>query len=234
MQDAIKEPIKSMNNLMFKAFYAQEKELEIQQERDKEAPRTIKVSDLPLDIKNHTIKSIFSHYGEIERIGIGLSGKWQHAYIIFKDATSITPFYDDAWSIPILGSYARITPLNLTDDQHKLRNLYCIKLTGFPRGSTARDLEYVIQDTNAKTCIIPRDRNHEPINIAFLNFASEADLIKATTDKPYKFQGRELFWSPPDSNTCFNCGHPDHDSKSCKHQHHQNRNRTVKFDRLYK
>jgi len=75
MENAIQEPIKSLNNVTFKAFYAQEKELEIQQQREKEANRTIKVSDLPLDVKSHTIKNIFSHYGTIERVAMGLSGK---------------------------------------------------------------------------------------------------------------------------------------------------------------
>jgi hypothetical protein len=234
MENAIKEPITTLNNLKFIVFYAHEKELEIQQQRDKEKSRTIKISDLPLDIKSHTIKSIFSHFGTIERVGMGLSGKWQHAYIVYTNADSITEFYDNTWSIPILGNHARVTPLNLTDDQQKLRNHFCLKLTGFPRGTTSRDLEYVLHDTKAKTCVIPRDRNHDPINIAFLTFSSEEDLVKASTTKPYKFQGRELFWSPPELNTCFHCGHPDHASNNCKFQTNANRNKSQKFDRLYK
>jgi RNA recognition motif-containing protein len=231
---AIEEPIKSMNNLTFKAFYAQEKDIEIQQQRDKESNRTVKVSDLPLDIKSHTVKNIFSHFGPIERVGMGLSGKWQHAYVIFENADSTKEFYDQTWSIPVLGSYVRVTPVNLTEDQYKIRNQFCLKLSSFPRGTTSCDLKAILFETNAKTCVIPRDRNHEPINIAFLNFASEDDLLKITTSPPYRFQGRELYWNSPDANTCFNCGHPDHMSRDCKFRNNNNRAGPARFDRLYK
>ena len=66
-----------------------------------------------------------------------LSGKWQYAFIIYDDVSSIADFYDKVWSIPILGNYVQVTPLNLMEEQYKLRNQYCLKLTGFPRGTVS-------------------------------------------------------------------------------------------------
>jgi len=140
LEEAIKEPITSLNNLIFDAFYLQKKNLNLSEKRQAEANRTIKVSDIPLNVKSYTISNVFSKFGTIERIGLGLNGKWQHAYIVFKDPASIASFYDDTWSIMIINDSVRVSPLNLSDQQLDDRQQYCLKLSGFPHGSTARDL----------------------------------------------------------------------------------------------
>nr|CAG8636879.1 1603_t:CDS:2 [Entrophospora candida] len=48
------------------------------------AERSIRISDIPLDIRKQVLKEILEQYGEIERLALCLSGRWYVAIATYK------------------------------------------------------------------------------------------------------------------------------------------------------
>ena len=69
------------------------------QAREAEKGRTIRVTDIPLNITSSDIKSFFDKEGEVTRFSMVISDAWQHAYVVYTDPRSIATFYDHVWSI---------------------------------------------------------------------------------------------------------------------------------------
>src|SRR5215208_4253412 len=166
------------------------------QARDAEKGRTIRITDIPLNVTSTDIKSFFDKEGEVTRFSMVTSGAWQHAYIVYADFRSIAAFYDHMWSIQILDFWICIYPTDLSDEQFELRNQYSCKLTGLPPNTTANDLTQIINENRIKSCFIPRSHtSYRPLNYAFVSFATPRDVEKAG-NQLIKLNGRTLFWTP--------------------------------------
>ena len=83
----------------------------------------------------------------------------------------------------------RVYPLNLSSTDMEERNVYTLKLSGLSRDSTQLDLDFIIQDTNAKSCYIPRlAKSYAPLSFALLQFDSD-DRAYAAYDKSFSIKG---------------------------------------------
>ncbi|CAH1767780.1 8983_t:CDS:2, partial [Entrophospora sp. SA101] len=101
---------------------------------------TIQVCDIPLDIKTPIIRSTFSRFGTIVKLSVQTRGLYQHAFITFAESQNIQEFHTKTWSVYILKDSTRVIPLTLDEEQRNNRRIYSIKLSGFPAGTSARDL----------------------------------------------------------------------------------------------
>jgi hypothetical protein len=200
------------------------------EQREKEKDRTIRVTDIPLNVKSEDIKNFFENEGNITRFSMITRGVWQSAYIVYDDPRSIKAFYDHVWSIQILDFRARVYPLDLSDEQLEHRNAFSCKLTGLPFNTSANDLQEIISQSKAKSCFIPRSTiNYRPMNYAFLQFNSARDVEKAIQHQ-IKLNGQVLYWCPALETHCRRCGDPSHKSSQCKATNYR---RNQRFTKLY-
>ena len=199
-------------------------------DRQAEADRTAVIRDIPLSCRSETIKQYFAKYGDITRFSMTTLGLWQRAYVVYKESSTINQLKTDVWSINILDFSVRVHPLNLSKDEFDEREAYALKLTGLPFGTTQHDLQHIIQDTNAKTCYIPKNaKTYRNLPIAILGFDCD-DRAHAAYDKNYTFKGRKLYWNVPGIPNCRTCGNPDHVTNQCPHKSQRPRN---SFNQLY-
>src|SRR6266511_2720983 len=125
-------------------------------DRQAEANRTAVIYDIPLFCKSETIKQYFAQFGDITRFSMTTTIMWQRAYVVYKDASTISRLKADVWSLDIMDFSVRVHSLNLSKDDYEDRKAYSLKLTGLLFGTTQHDLRHIIEDTNAKSCYIPR------------------------------------------------------------------------------
>src|SRR6266498_44012 len=184
-------------------------------DRQAEADRTAVIRDIPLFCNSETIKQYFAQFGDITRFSMTTTGMWQRAYIVYKDASTIQQLQSDVWSLDIMDFSVRVYPLNLSKEDYEDREAYSLKLTGLPFGTTQNDLRHIIEETQAKSCYIPRNNHtYKNIPLAILSFDCD-DRAHVAYEKNFSFKGRKLYWNLPGIPNCHTCGNPDHVTKKC-------------------
>ena len=88
----------------------------------------------------------------------------------------IKTFYN-VWSINIRKDAVRVIPINLSEEQRELRNMYYLKLSGFPYRFPTSVLMNLLKEFNVKAIFVPR-RPHSYINMnyAFAYFLNDDDM----------------------------------------------------------
>src|SRR5215216_308377 len=143
-----------------------------------------------------------------------IRGPWQIAFIVFENADTIKPFYDEHWSIQFLENALRVEPTDLDPLQIALRQQFELKLTGLPLNTNQQQLQDFLSHIKAKSCFIPRDQQYRLRPYAFINFASLDDLDAAAAQS-HRFKEKPLFWMEPATKHCRSCGAPGHEFKDC-------------------
>jgi len=164
-------------------------------------------------MKQDTLKSFFSKYGNIINVRMQTRGLWQHAYITYEKPQDIALFYEQ-WSRYLYNDCVRIYPASFTPEQVKLRNDFRIKLTNLPFGTSSRDLHDITLATKAKSCYIPRSNNYKPRPFAIFYFQSEEELNDAIKT-PYALDNHELQWCSAEAKCCHKCGSTEHLVMKC-------------------
>src|SRR6266498_3088911 len=82
-------------------------------DRQAEANRTAVIYDIPLFCNSETIKQYFAQFGDITRFSMTTTSMWQRAYVVYKDASTISRLKSDVWSLDIMDFSVRVHPLNL-------------------------------------------------------------------------------------------------------------------------
>ncbi len=143
------------------------------------------------------------------------TGMWQRAYVVYKDASTISRLKADVWSLDIMDFSVRVHPLNLSKEDYEDCEAYSLKLTGLLFGTTQHDLRQIIEDTNAKSCYIPRHtQSYKNLPIAIFSFDCD-DRAHVAYEKNFSLKGRKLYWNFPGIPNCRTCGNPDHVTKKC-------------------
>ena len=63
-----------------------------------------------------------------------------------------------------------------------------------PFAITAYDLKEVIEQTRAKTCVLPRTRgNYTRQRYAYVNFENDEDMVRAINQQ-FEIKGCKLYW----------------------------------------
>ncbi|SRR6266542_6859530 len=109
----------------------------------------------------------------------------------------------------------RVHPLNLFLADIEKHNAYTLKLSGLPKGTTQLDLDFIIQDTNAKSCYILRSaKSYALLPFVLLQFNSN-DRVHAAYDKSFSIKSQKLYWGVPGLPHYFTCDNLDHQSNKC-------------------
>ena len=58
------------------------------------------------------------------------TGMWQRAYVIYKEASTISQLKSDLWSLNIIDFSVWVHSLNLLKEEYKDHEAYSLKLTG--------------------------------------------------------------------------------------------------------
>ncbi|CAJ0914544.1 13206_t:CDS:2, partial [Entrophospora sp. SA101] len=150
------------------------------------AKRSIRISDIPLDIRKHVLKEILEQYGEIERLALRLSGRWYVAIATYKK----------------IDSDEKIERIK--------KNEFTLKLSGLPYGTTYYDIIDIVKAVKGKSCFIPRTRTqYGRARYAFIAFENEKDQNEAATTH-YAYKNNKLSWVSPNAKTCHKCGDTSH------------------------
>ena len=108
-----------------------------------------------------------------------------------------------------------VIPFNVTYEDSYNRSAYCLRLTGLPPNTNARDLDEVGKTIKAKTWTIPRSKfNYNYLRFAFFNFATEHDYTEAL-NTPMGLGTTKLSWAKDDAQLCGRCASANHLSKDC-------------------
>src|SRR5438045_2442028 len=177
--------------------------------------RTIQVLDIPLKNSTASVRTAFSKYGDIQKLTLRTKGPFQQAFITYLRKDSIAPFHTNHWSVYMMRQALRIIPITLSEEARALRRNFALKLSGLPRNTLSRDLEAIVSEVGAKSCVINRNpNNYLPVNYAYLNFPS-TDALATAINKNCTLKGCPLFWTLPKSCTCNKCGSPEHITRMC-------------------
>ena len=87
-----------------------------QQDRFRTTDRSIKVTNIPLDIKSEVIRAYFDQFGTITRFSIDSQNIWQIAFITFEEKSSINHYYYQ-WSTNIMDYSVKVFPIDFTKEQ---------------------------------------------------------------------------------------------------------------------
>lgn len=174
--------------------------------------RTVVIRDLPLDVDRPTLKTIMGKIGEVVDIKLQISGLWYKAYVTYKDKTTVEDHFKNMWSIFYLKDLCRCAPASITRQEIEERNKNTLKLTDLPFGTTAYDLQELLDKVKGKTCFIPRTRNqYGRARYAFVTFADEATCRKILkNDILGTINDTVLHWVEESVKTCHKCGSMDH------------------------
>ncbi|CAJ0910046.1 5149_t:CDS:2 [Entrophospora sp. SA101] len=199
------------------------------------AKRSIRISDIPLDIRKHMLKEILEQYGEIERLALRLSGRWYVAIATYKKIEDANKLMSK-WSIDYMKENLRITHMNSSNETLNERKEFTLKLSGLPYGTTYYDIIDIVKAVKGKSCFIPRTRTqYGRARYAFIAFENEKDQNEAATTH-YAYKNNKLSWVSPNAKTCHKCGDTSHLVIKCPEKEHSNtrKENLTKFNLLYK
>jgi hypothetical protein len=129
-----------------------ERELDSDANRRNYAACSVRVTQIPLNIAKQAINNAFSKYGKITQIQMSTRNAWQSAIVTFDNADVVQQF-NTTWGIYILQDMVTVTPLNATREVAEKRSLYCLRLTGLPQNTNARDLDEIGKTQRNKTVL---------------------------------------------------------------------------------
>src|SRR5436305_512595 len=115
--------------------------------------QTIQVLDIPLNTPAAAVRAVFSRFGDIDTLSMTTRSIYQQAFIKYK-GLNCKDHFRDMWATYIERHMVRIIPLTLNEDERDERKQHCLKLTGFRKGTTSRDLYEILNLVKAKSCFI--------------------------------------------------------------------------------
>jgi len=180
------------------------------------------IKDIPLDLSINEIKAAATTIGNVRNITVNAKGGWQTANINFYEKDDELNL-SNIWSIMIKKDSCRVLPRKNYEETKNQRSQICAKLTNLPFGCTAYELNQIIEETEAKTCFIPRTRNkYNRMGVAFLSFKTSTDK-KAAMDNNFILRNHKMVWTSPEHKTCTFCHQSDHLIAQCKEKNNQKR-----------
>ncbi len=204
---------------------------------DEVKDKTVVIRDLPLDVDRLTLKTIMEKVGTVTDIKLQISGLWYKAYVTYENKSTVEEHFQDKWSIFYLKDLCRVAPANVTRQEIDERNRNSLKLTGLPFGTTAYDINELLEKVDAKTCFIPRTKNqYERARYAYVTFKTEETCLKMLNNE---IQGcvneTVLHWVHVDVKTCHKCGSMEHLVIECqeKKDNDEFKQRRNGYNRVY-
>lgn len=198
--------------------------------------RTLIVRDLPLNMYRNTLRQILEKKAKtnIVDMKVRVQGPYMVATVTFEKEEALTAF-NNQWSLVYLKDLCRIEPANMTKEEREHRMMHTLKLSNLPFAITAYDLKEVIEQTGAKTCVLPRTRgNYTRQRYAYVNFDSDEAMVKAINQQ-FEIKGCRLYWVEAEKKVCHKCGSPDHLIKDCgeREQSMLYKQRRAQYSRIY-
>jgi hypothetical protein len=133
--------------------------------------RTIQLVNVPLNIQNFQLRTVFGQFGNITEFYTKVKGNYLTAYITYDNKQPIQEFYDKVWSFYVGRFSVGIFPMLLSPEKRKKRNEHILKLSGLPANTHAMDLMLISQAINAKYVFIPRHpKTNRSLKHAYIYF----------------------------------------------------------------
>ena len=121
--------------------------------------RTLIVRDLPLNMYRNTLRQILEKKANnnITDMKVRVQGPYIVTTVTFEKEEALAAF-NNQWSLVYLKDLCRIEPANIIKEERERRMMHTLKLSNLPFAITAYDLKEVIEQTKAKTCVLPCTR----------------------------------------------------------------------------
>jgi len=165
---------------------------------------------------------------------VRVQGPYMVATVTFEKEEALAAF-NNQWSLVYLKDLCRIEPANITKEERERRMMHTLKLSNLPFAITAYDLKEVIEQTRAKTCVLPRTRgNYTRQRYAYVNFENNEDMVRAINQQ-FEIKGCKLYWVEAEKKVCHKCGSSDHLIKDCseREQSMLYKQRRAQFSKIY-
>jgi hypothetical protein len=182
--------------------------------------RVVQIFNASLRLSTAVIKPFMRKYGEIVEDECYSRRPHAHApnrqviYITFKDADSITRFYDDhvLW---VYGEMLYVTPFLMDKNARDETKRFCKKLNGLPPNAQAIEFKDFIDNQNVIEFYIPRNTyTNETQKYAYVYFKNET-AMKAAEEIILMIRNKQTEWSNPSDQSCFRCGYTGHYIREC-------------------
>ncbi|CAB4478603.1 unnamed protein product [Rhizophagus irregularis] len=182
--------------------------------------RVVQIFNASLRLTTAIIKPFMRKYGDIEEEECYSRRPYAHApnrqviYITFKEANSVTQFYNNhvLW---IYGEMLCVTPFLMEKEDRDKLKLYCKKLNGLPPNVQAIEFKSFVDNQEVVEFFIPRNTyTNETQKYAYVYFKTEAAMEEAVK-VPLSVRNKISEWSEPQEQSCFRCGYTGHFIRDC-------------------
>ncbi|CAI2197982.1 16727_t:CDS:1, partial [Funneliformis geosporum] len=120
---------------------------------------SIKVTEIPLDITEHRIRTVFSKLKKIVRLTMDTKNLWQQMTITYS-ADSNFDNIKKGHRLFVLNNMVRYHMCNLPKKDILAKSKFSAKLAGLPRFTTGKQFIEIGHILNATAWIIPRARSN--------------------------------------------------------------------------
>ncbi|KAG9292713.1 hypothetical protein G9A89_008301 [Geosiphon pyriformis] len=164
------------------------------------------IKEIPINMSKDMIITTVSEFGEIKSIKIQLIGMWQKAVVEFAKLDQAESLASK-WSFLIGKNSVHVAKTVGNCETWASRDQFRVLLFTLLMGTTAHDLDILLERAGGKTCIINRSmKTGNKICCAVVSFAFDNDLESAFRMKPI-FNGVKLSWARINLIRCEKCGH---------------------------
>lgn len=188
--------------------------------RQTEQQRSIEIYGLHPRIDEFRITSAMSQFGEVEKINTRIcrNGVKMSARVTFQEEGIIEKIAKEGRKWVFIGrDLARLSMVGSERLNWELK--YVAKLSQLPMGTTALDLQSLLEEKKAEFIIIPKiisrdGKRTRNLREAFVYFSSEEDM-KSNMEKPVRVGGYDTHWGSTEEKRCRECGQLGHIQRQC-------------------
>ena len=178
---------------------------------------TVALRDVPIGTTEEQVQATMAKFGNIVKIKQKIITKWLYTTVEYETEDQAKTAINE-WSTLLGTDRIRILPLLDQPTILEQRDAYTTKLVNLPYGTTAYELEDMIQSINGKSCYIPRSPVHyNRQRFAIIAFKNETDLA-AAMNRNFTLRNNKLQWENIETRSCRICFSTNHVTRKCTYK----------------
>ncbi|KAG9301421.1 hypothetical protein G9A89_018093 [Geosiphon pyriformis] len=175
---------------------------------------TVVIKEILMDTPKKMIITTVSEYGQIVSIKVQLIGLWQKAVVEFAESSQ-ADLFTSKWSFLIGKDFVRVAKTVGDHETWAFRDQFRALLFTLPVGTTAHDLENLLEGAGGKTCVINHSlETGNRTRCAVVCFESDEAMESAFHTEPILGEVK-LSWARLDLIHCERCGKFGHSALEC-------------------